>query len=336
MKALLLAGGKGSRLLPFTRTMPKQLLPVANRPVLEHAVEHLRSVGARDVGVVVGEWGREIRDSLGDGSRFGVRLTYLRQDCPDGLADCVGLARSFLGDDDFVVYLGDNLFQEGLDTPARTFRQRGPQAQLTVQPRPDPRAFGVAVVGPGNRVLRVVEKPDHPPSDLAVLGAYFFRPSIHEAISSIRPSPRGELELTDAVQWLVDRGDEVSAVSYGGYWRDVGRVEDLLESGRHYLKGLTSDIRGVLDAESSVEGAVDVGSGAKVMRSRIIGPVMVGEGTLIEDSVIGPGVTVGRGCHVRAASIAQSTVLDGVAADGEELSGYLVGPEGLLAREEIT
>jgi len=330
MKALLLAGGTGSRLLPFTRTMPKQLLPVANRPVIEHAVHDVRSLGVRDVGVVVGARGRQIRRVLGDGSRLGVRFTYLEQDRPRGLADCVRLARGFLEDDDFLVYLGDNLFQDGSADAARTFLDRRPEALLTVQQVRDPRDFGVAVVGDRGRVLRVVEKPDDPPSDHAVLGAYFLRPSIHEAIDHVTPSARGELELTDALQWLVDRGDEVLAVPYTGYWRDIGRVEDVLDSGRHYLERLEPEIRGHVDGDSSLTGPIAVAAGARIVRSRLTGPVTIGEGTLVEDSVVGPGVAIGRNCSVRATSMTETVVLDGVTVhDSSGLNGCLAGSGGL-------
>ncbi|QGV77493.1 glucose-1-phosphate thymidylyltransferase [Streptomyces ficellus] len=311
MKALVLAGGLGSRLRPFSHSMPKQLMPIANKPVLAHVMEDLRDLGVRDVGVVVGDRGQEIARALGDGSSLGVRLTYVHQDLPRGLAHCIAISRDFLGDDDFVMYLGDNLLTEGVKDIADEFRALRPAAQVVVHPVPDPRAFGVAEVGDDGRVLRLVEKPRTPRSDLAVIGVYFFTPAIHEAVAAIGPSARGELEVTDAIQWLVARGDDVRASTYHGFWKDTGKVEDVLHCNRELLDGLKPAVAGDVDGTSELVGAVVVEEGARIVRSRITGPVIVGAGSVVEDSHIGPYTAIGRDCVLAAAGMEDSIMLDG-------------------------
>ncbi|WP_213451343.1 glucose-1-phosphate thymidylyltransferase [Rhizomonospora bruguierae] len=311
MKALILAGGSGVRFRPFTYWLPKQLMPVANRPVLEYAIGNVRDLGVAEVGVVVGEWEDAIRDALGDGARHGLRITYLRQERPLGLAHAVRLARPFLGGDDFVMYLGDNLLPDGVAAAAEEFRGRRPAAQLLLRRVPAPSEFGVAEVDPGGVVRGLVEKPARPRSDLAVIGVYFFTAAIHKATEAIEPSARGELEITDAIQWLIDRGAGVLAHEYHGFWQDVGRVEDLLAGNRRLLTGLRPAVAGRVDAASRLRGRVVVGRGARVVRSHIEGPVIIGPGTLVEDSRIGAATSVGRDCVVRAAELSDSVVLDG-------------------------
>ncbi|MEV5573195.1 glucose-1-phosphate thymidylyltransferase [Spirillospora sp. NPDC052269] len=311
MKALVLAGGSGSRLRPLSHSMPKQLIPVAGRPVLEHVIDDIRNVGVTDVAVVVGTWAGQIERVLGDGSRLGVRITYLRQDRPLGLAHALRLGRSFLGEDDFVMYLGDNVLREGVAEIAEEFRRTRPAAQLVVRKVADPRAYGVAEVDADGEVVRLVEKPEHPVGDLAVVGVYFFTAAIHEAVAAIAPSARGELEITDAVQWLVDAGARVRAREYGGFWRDVGEIEHVLDCNRRLLEDLIPRVAGTVDAASELHGPVVVEEGATVVRSRIRGPVVIGAGTRVVDSVVGPGTSVGAGCLLRSASLADSIVLDG-------------------------
>ncbi|MFE6856422.1 sugar phosphate nucleotidyltransferase, partial [Streptomyces sp. NPDC057674] len=225
MKALVLSGGSGTRLRPFSYSMPKQLIPIINKPVLEHVLDNVRALGIVDVGVIVGDRGPQIAAAIGDGSRLGLDITYIPQDAPRGLAHTVAVARDFLGDDDFLMYLGDNMLPDGIEEIAADFAAERPAAQLLVHKVADPRAFGVAELGPDGTVERLVEKPAVPRSDLALIGVYFFTPAIHEAVAAIEPSARGELEITDAVQWLVERGAAVRASRYEGYWKDTGRVE---------------------------------------------------------------------------------------------------------------
>ncbi|MFM9558652.1 MULTISPECIES: glucose-1-phosphate thymidylyltransferase [Streptomyces] len=311
MKALVLSGGSGTRLRPFSYSMPKQLIPVANKPVLEHVLERIRDLGVTDIGIIVGDRASEIAEAVGDGARFGARITYVRQDQPLGLAHCVRLARSFLGDDDFVMYLGDNMLPQGIDAIAADFHRHRPAAQVVVREVADPRAFGVAELGPDGTVVRLVEKPERPASDLALVGVYFFTAAIHEAVDAIRPSARGELEITDAIQWLVTQGADVRAGEYAGYWKDTGRAEDVLECNRWLLARLAPRIDGHVDATSEIAGRVVVEAGARVVRSRIVGPAIIGAHTVIEDSHIGPDSAIGEHCLLRATRLADSIVMAG-------------------------
>ncbi|NJP33619.1 glucose-1-phosphate thymidylyltransferase [Micromonospora thermarum] len=326
MKALVLAGGSGTRLRPLTYSMPKQLVPVGNRPVLEHVLDAVRAAGVTDVGVVVGGWAEQIADALGDGSRLGVRLTYLRQDQPRGLADCVRVARGFLGDDDFLMYLGDVMLPDGVARYADEFRALRPAAHVLVHKVADPRAFGVVELGPDGAVRRLVEKPREPRSDLALVGVYFFTSAVHAAVDAITPSGRGELEITDAVQWLVGAGADVRASEYHGYWRDTGRVEDLLACNRHLLDGLARDVAGQVDAASELTGPVVVAPGARVVASRVEGPVVIGADTVVQGCRIGPHTAIGRGCRLTDADVADSIVLEGASITAVRgLHGSLIG-----------
>ncbi|WJK42582.1 glucose-1-phosphate thymidylyltransferase [Solwaraspora sp. WMMA2056] len=311
MKALVLSGGTGTRMRPFSYAMPKQLIPVANRPVLFHVLDNVRRLGVTDVGLVSAGDATAIRDAVGDGTAHGLRITHIRQDRPLGLAHAVQVAGSYLGDDDFVLYLGDNVLTDGLADIAARFRAERPAAHLIVRKVPDPRAYGVVELAPDATVTRLVEKPDRPRSDLALVGVYFLTARIHRAIAAIGPSARGELELTDAVQRLIDDGVEVRATEYGGYWRDVGQVADLLECNRYLLADLRPQLAGQVDPASRVHGPVRVEPGARVVRSRIDGPVLIGADTVVEDSVIGPGTAVGAGCLIRRSGLTDSIVMAG-------------------------
>ncbi|MGW1196780.1 glucose-1-phosphate thymidylyltransferase [Streptomyces sp. NPDC002536] len=313
MKALVLAGGLGSRLRPFSHSMPKQLIPIANRPVLVHVMDDLRAIGITQVGVIVGDRAQEIAAVLGDGTALGVEITYIPQDAPRGLAHCIDIAREFLGEDDFVMYLGDNMLTGGIREAAEEFRARRPAAQVVVHKVPDPRAFGVAEVDEDGRVLCLVEKPQQPRSDLAVIGVYFFTPAVHAAVAAIEPSARGELEITDALQWLVAQGADVCAHLYSGFWKDTGRVEDVLDCNRELLDGIAGFVGGEVDSASVIEGAVVIEEGARIVRSRITGPVIIGAGTVVTDSRVGPHTSIGRDCELDAAGVDFSIMLDGAA-----------------------
>lgn len=326
MKALVLAGGRGTRLRPISHHLPKQLVPIANRPVLEYVLENVRALGVREVGVVVGERADAISDALGDGSRFGVRITYLRQERPLGLAHTVLLARRFLAEDDFVMYLGDVMLLDGVTEAAERFADLRPSAHVVVREVPDPRAFGVVETGPGGIVRSLAEKPEHPRSDTVLVGVYFFTAAVHEAVASVSPGARGELEITDAVQWLVENGHEVRASRYKGYWKDTGRTEDLLRCNREVLRGLDPASLGEVDGVSSVEGPVLLGPGSRVIRSEIEGPVAVGPGTVVQDSRIGPHTSIGADCTVLGCELADAIVLEGTPlADLIGLRGAVLG-----------
>ncbi|MFF4216840.1 glucose-1-phosphate thymidylyltransferase [Streptomyces nondiastaticus] len=326
MKALILSGGMGTRLRPFTYSMPKQLVPVANKPILVHCLENVRDIGVRDVAVVVGDRSEAVRAVVGDGSAYGLNVTYLQQEAPLGLAHAVSIAEEFLGDDDFVMYLGDNVLAEGIAEPARSFRAGRPAAQLLLTKVADPRSYGVAEVDAEGRVTALVEKPQQPRSDLAVVGVYFFTAAVHEAVRAIKPSARGELEITDAIQYLVERGDRVVADEYAGYWKDTGSPDDLLDCNRLLLGRLGHAVDGEVDAASTVEGPVVVEAGAVVERSRLVGPLIVGAGSVVRDSELGPYTALGRDCVLDGAGIGNSIVLDGVSIQNVRgLSGSLIG-----------
>ncbi|GAA2212406.1 glucose-1-phosphate thymidylyltransferase [Nonomuraea monospora] len=325
MKALVLSGGSGTRMRPLSHSMPKQLIPIANKPVLEHVLESLRELGVTEIGLVVGDRRAQIAEVVGDGSRFGARVTYIRQLRPLGLAHCVKLARGFLGDDDFVMYLGDCVLAGGIGPIAEEFRALRPAAQVVVRRVADPRAFGVVEADAAGAVLRVTEKPERPASDLVMVGVYFFTAAVHEAVERIAPGRRGELEITDAVQWLVDHRHEVRASVYDGYWTDAGRVDDVLDCNRRMLATQARGIAGHLDAISDVRGEVVIEPGARIVASTIEGPAIIGAGTLIEDSHVGPNTSIGTGCVVRATRIADSIVLHGASIEEASLRGSLIG-----------
>jgi glucose-1-phosphate thymidylyltransferase len=311
MKALVLAGGSGTRLRPFTYFMPKQLIPIAGRPVLEHVLVNLRDLGVTDTGIIVGDGARQIAEALGDGSRFGMDITYIPQEQPLGLAHCVRVARGFLGEEDFVMYLGDNMLLDGVRDIAGSFLAGRPAAQVVVYKVPDPTAFGVAELNDDGSLARLVEKPANPRSDLALVGVYFFTPAIHAAVAAIEPSARGELEITDAIQWLVTKGADVRASRYRGYWKDTGRVEDVLDCNRTLLDGIRSRIDGDIDRETTLTGDVVIEAEARVVRSRIDGPAIIGAGSIVEDSHIGAHTSIGRNCVLRDTRIDSSILLDG-------------------------
>jgi glucose-1-phosphate thymidylyltransferase len=316
LKGLILAGGKGTRLRPITHTSAKQLVPVANKPVLFYGIEAIAAAGIEDIGMIIApETGDEIRKAAGDGSRFGVRLTYIPQEQPLGLAHAVLTAEPFLGADPFVMYLGDNLLQGGIIELVDTFREHRPDALILLTPVPDPQNYGVAELaasGPGEpqRVLRLVEKPEQPASDLALVGVYMFTAAVHKAVHAIEPSARGELEITDAIQHLVDKGGRVEPHIVRGWWKDTGRLEDMLEANRLILDNLTPTVQGEL-VDSQVEGRVAIEAGARVERSTVRGPAVIGSEAQLRDCYIGPYTAIGERCVLERAEIEHSILLAG-------------------------
>ncbi|HVM05481.1 MAG TPA: glucose-1-phosphate thymidylyltransferase [Acidimicrobiales bacterium] len=312
MKGLILSGGAGTRLRPITYTSAKQLVPVANKPILFYGLEDMAAAGINEIGIVIGDTGDEIKAAVGDGSRWGLDVTYLPQDAPLGLAHCVLIARDFLGDDDFVMYLGDNLLQQGLKEFVDHFEEdrEDVAAQILLCKVPDPQRFGVAELDARGEVVRLVEKPAEPPSDLALVGIYLFDASIHDAVRAIGPSARGELEITDAIQTLVDRGHRVRAQVLDGWWIDTGKLTPLLEANRLILETLDRSIAGSVDEDSRIDGRVVVQPGAEVVRSTVRGPAIIGEGTRIVDSYIGPFTAVYHDCLVDGSEVEHSVVLE--------------------------
>ncbi|MFE8949741.1 glucose-1-phosphate thymidylyltransferase [Streptomyces sp. NPDC007856] len=326
MKALLLSGGSGTRLRPITHTSAKQLVPVANKPVLFYGLEAIAEVGITEVGIIVGDTAEEIREAVGDGSAFGLDVTYIPQAAPLGLAHAVLIAREFLGDDDFVMYLGDNFVVGGITDLVDAFRSERPEAQILLTKVPDPTAFGVAELDAAGQVIGLEEKPRHPKSELALVGVYLFSPAIHEAVRSIEPSWRGELEITHAIQWLIDAGRDVRSTIISGYWKDTGNVTDMLEVNRSVLETLERRIDGTVDDESEIIGRVRIEPGAKVTGSRIVGPVVVGANTVITDSYVGPFTSIAGDCRIDDSEIEYSIVLRDSSVSGvRRVEASLIG-----------
>ena len=329
MKALVLAGGRGTRLRPITHTRAKQLVPVANKPVLDYGLEAIAAAGIKEVGIVVSDPREllmpdhrtgelittlvnsqaEIRAAVGDGSRYGLRVTYIEQEAPLGLAHAVKISEDFMAGDSFVMYLGDNLIKDGIVPFVEEFEREKPEAQILLAKVARPWEFGVAELD-GERVVRLEEKPKQPRSDLALVGVYLFTKSIFDAVRAIKPSPRGELEITDAIQHLITTGRNVRSHIIHGWWKDTGRVEDLLEANRIVLADLVTQIDGTVDAATVIEGPVKIGPGATVERSRLRGPLVIGAGVHITDSYIGPFSAIADGVKIDQCEIEHSIILD--------------------------
>ncbi len=326
MKALVLSGGSGSRLRPITHTSAKQLVPVANKPVLFYGLEAIRDAGITDVGIVVGDTAPAIQEAVGDGSAFGLGTTYIRQDAPRGLAHAVLIAREYLGDDDFVMYLGDNFIVGGISPLVEEFRVGRPDAQIMLTRVPDPRQFGVAELDAAGEVIGLEEKPREPKGDLALVGVYIFTPAVHEAVRQLAPSWRGELEITEAIQWLIDNGRKVRSTTITGYWKDTGNVADMLEVNRMVLESVNTELRGTVDAATELIGRVVIESGAEITGSRIVGPVIIGAGTRVSGSYIGPFTSVAGDCMIADSEIEYSIVLRGASIRGvRRIEASLIG-----------
>ena len=338
MKALILAGGEGTRLRPITHTRAKQLVPVANKPILFYGIEAMVAAGIEEIGVITGATGPEVRAALGDGSAFGAKITYLPQEAPLGLAHCVLIAGDFLGADDFVMYLGDNLLEQDLSAFIGAFEAARrsadpPSAQILLKQVPDPHRFGIATLDEHGHVVELVEKPDDPPSDLALVGVYLFDESIHDAVRAISPSARGELEITDAIQWLITNGRRVRTELLTGWWIDTGKLTPLLEANRLLLEKIDTRIDGTVDAESSLDGRVVIAEGAEIVNSTIRGPVAIGRDTRIVDSFVGPFSAIGNGCEVVQSEVEHSVVMDGSKIlQIPRLEDSLIGREAVIER----
>jgi glucose-1-phosphate thymidylyltransferase len=311
LKGLVLSGGKGTRLRPLTHTSAKQLVPVANKPVLFYGLEAMAEAGIEEVGIIVApETGGEIRAAVGDGSRFGITVEYIEQDAPRGLAHAVLTAEPFLGSSPFVMYLGDNLLRDGIVKLVDDFRTESPDALILLTPVPDPESYGVAELNGEGRVSRLVEKPKEPKTDLALVGVYMFTSPIFDAARSIEPSWRDELEITDAIQALVDRGLRVDPHIVHGWWKDTGQVEDMLEANRLILDDLEERVDGEV-VESRVEGRVVIEEGARLERATVRGPAIIGRGSSVTDAYIGPYTAVGDDVQIEQAELEHSIVLSG-------------------------
>ncbi|MBD1938838.1 glucose-1-phosphate thymidylyltransferase [Microcoleus sp. FACHB-68] len=311
MKALILSGGKGTRLRPLTYTGAKQLVPVANKPILWYGIEDIVAAGITDIGIIISpETGKEVQTKTGNGEQFGANITYILQEQPAGLAHAVKVAQPFLGDSPFIMYLGDNIIQSELATFLNTFKKQQLDALIMLRRVANPSAFGVAKIDENGRVLQLIEKPKDPPSNLALVGIYFFANTIHDAIANIQPSARGELEITDAIQKLIDREQKVEACTLEGWWLDTGKKDDLLEANRIILDTqITPSIQGEVDDKSQIIGRVQIGPGTKVVNSSIRGPVIIGNDCYLENCFIGPYSSIADGVTLIEADLEHSVIL---------------------------
>jgi glucose-1-phosphate thymidylyltransferase len=338
LKGLVLAGGHGTRLRPLTFAGNKHMLPIANRPMIEYSIDHLREAGITDVGMILGPIAEGIKESLGDGSRLGVKLTYIEQREPKGLAHAVLTARNFLGEDDFVMYLGDNLLEAGAKQFVEAFKGGGFDCVLGGTRVKEPERYGVIVMH-GNEVVRVVEKPKEFISDVALIGVYVFNKRIHEAIKRIRPSWRNELEITDAIQTLLNENARVKVIPVAGWWKDAGRTEDLLDANKLVLSRMQSSLQGLLEPGTLVEGHVALGEGSVVRSgSSITGPVIIGKGcTVGSKAQIGPFVSIGDRCTIDNSIIVNSIVMEECRMlDAGKIMDSLVGRGSVISRIDGT
>jgi glucose-1-phosphate thymidylyltransferase len=334
VKGLVLAGGKGSRLRPLTATGAKQLVPVANKPVLFYSIEQLVAAGITDIGMIIGDTGDQVRAAVGDGSRFGARVTYLPQSAPLGLAHAIITAKDWLGNDSFCMFLGDNFLKRGIEPFVDGFRGNGCHAQILLKRVSDPSAFGVAILDESGQVVRLVEKPREALSDLAVIGVYFFGPEIHEVTAHLQPSARGELEITDAIQGLIERGRTVRSMTIEDDWIDTGKKDDMLEANRLVLMLLGKRINGEVDPHSTIVGEVVIEEGACIAGSTIRGPVVIGSGTRVVNAYVGPFTSIGPDCEISNCEIEGSIVLERSAIRNVDvrIADSLIGREVVVDR----
>jgi len=337
MKALILSGGKGTRLRPLTYTTAKQLVPVANKPILGYVIDHIKDAGIKDLGVIISpDTGDEVKRYIDGGRRWGIRVTFIPQAEPLGLAHAVITARDFLKDDDFVMYLGDNLLSHGVKDALKKFRRESPQALIFLKEVDNPKQFGVAKLDRKGNILKLIEKPKRPPSNLALVGVYMFSREIHDAISRIKPSFRGELEITDAIQELIHMGYEVRSEILHGWWLDTGKKDSILQANTVVLDDyIKRDIRGSVDGKSQITGRVTIEKGAVVKNSIVRGPAIIGKQTEIVNSFIGPFTSIGDGVTILNSVVEHSVVLNNAFLSGiERLEDSLIGKSSKVMKND--
>lgn len=334
MKALILSGGKGTRLRPITHTGAKQLVPVANKPILFYAIEAIRDAGITDIGIIVGDTHEEIKAAVGTGEKFGVKVTYIHQEAPLGLAHAVKIAEDYLGDEHFVMFLGDNLIKDGITALVEEYSRSEANSQILLAHVPNPQDFGVAILD-GDRVVKLIEKPKDPPTDLALVGVYMFDHNIFEAVNAIKPSARGELEITDAIQYLIDHGYRVDSHIISGWWKDTGSLSAMLEANRLMLEDLETDIKGEVDESSQIMGRVNIGVGTRIINSCIRGPAIIGEDCIIENAFIGPFTSVNNRVTICSSEVEHSIILEDckILNIGSRLEDSLIGKNVTIEKD---
>ena len=335
MKGLVLSGGKGTRLRPLTYTSAKQLIPIANKPCLFYVLEDISQAGIKEVGIIVGDSAKEIKEAVGDGSLWNIHITYIKQDEPLGLAHTVMISEDFLRGSPFVMYLGDNILKEGISTLVHNFKPSKANATILLAEVPNPQQFGVAELKDG-RVIRLIEKPKVPPSNYALVGVYIFDDTIFEAVKQLKPSFRNEYEITDAIQYLIDKGHTVEPHIVSGYWKDTGKLEDILEANRIILEDIKKDIQGIIDAKSTLSGKIIIGSGTNIVGTTIRGPVIIGENAYIKNSFIGPFSSIGNYAQIVNSEIENSIIMSNskILDLRRRIEGSLIGKDVEIKREK--
>lgn len=336
LKGLVLSGGRGTRLRPLTHTAAKQLVPVGNRPILFYVLDNLQKAGVVDVGIVISpETGNAIREAVGDGGAWGMRVEYIEQKEPLGLAHAVKTAQPYLADDSFVMYLGDNLIGSGIKTFRDDFERSGVSASILLKEVENPSSFGIAEIDANQRVVRLVEKPKEPKSNLALVGIYFFTRAIHDAIATIKPSWRGELEITDAIQALLEKGSHVLSHRISAWWLDTGKKDDLLTANTVVLdEWVQRRIDGEIDGQSQVTGRVQLGKGSRIENSTVRGPVVIGEDVTIEGSFVGPFTSIGAGCRIRSSVLEHCVLLENTRVEFvDRLEDSLIGKNSSVIKD---
>ncbi len=316
MKALILSGGKGSRLRPLTHTSAKQLLPIANKPIIFYGIESIAAAGIKEFAVIVGDTAEDVMREVGDGSRWGINITYIKQDQPLGLAHAVKISRDFMKDEPFIMYLGDNMLKEGIPELVAKFKSEKPNSLILLTKVPDPQQFGVAELDASGKIVKLTEKPKEPKSDLALVGVYLFDKTIFEAVDLIKPSKRGELEITDAISLLLETGHRVEHHVVSGWWKDTGKPSDLLEANQLILKDLPSKTIGSVDRPSEIKGNVVIEEGARIESSILEGPAVIGKNTLIKKAYIGPYTSISNDVVIEKSKVENSIIMEEVSICG--------------------
>lgn len=333
MKGLILSGGHGTRLRPITYSQQKQLIPVANKPILFYAIEDVIEAGVKDIGIIVGPNKEQVMETVKN-ANFDAKITFIEQDAPRGLAHTILISKEFIGDEPFIMYLGDNILKEGILEKTENFRNKNVDASIMLTEVPNPEDFGVAEVNKDGSVKRLIEKPKEPPSNLALVGIYFFNSHIHEAVRNIKPSWRNELEITDAIQWLIDNGYKVDTSIVSGWWKDTGKPGDILDANRLILDDLNPKIR--VEVEGEIRGRVSIDEGTKINKNSVIkGPAIVGKDCVIKDSYIGPYTSIGNSCTIINSEVEDSVVMDGAKLiDAGNITDSLIGRSVVIEKNK--